>query len=232
MSGVSGSDLPADAASGKGLTLYSYFRSSAAWRVRIALNLKGVPHHLVPVHLVRGGGEHHAPTYRALNPQGRVPALVIDGEVLTQSPAILEWIEESWPEPPLLPQGLIERAQARALCAIICCDIAPLQNSGTQAWLRREGGFDEARLSAWLRHWIGQGLAAIEALMARQNLPGPYAGGESPGLADCCLVPQLFGARRFGVALEAYPRILAAESACQRLPAFAQAAPGAQPDAE
>jgi maleylacetoacetate isomerase len=212
--------------------LHSYFRSSAAWRVRIALNLKGVAHAIRPVHLVKDGGEHHSEAYRAINPQGRVPALEIDGEILTQSPAILEWIEETWPEPPLLPAAPFARAHVRAIVSTICCDIAPLQNSGTQKWLRQEGGLDDTKIEAWLTHWIGSGLAAIEALMARRGETGRFIGGDEPGLAECCLIPQLFGARRFNVPLEAYPRLLAAEAACASLPAFVEAAPGSQPDAE
>jgi maleylacetoacetate isomerase len=212
--------------------LHSYFRSSAAWRVRIALNLKGVAHAIRPVHLLRDGGEHLTEAYRAINPQARVPALEAEGEILTQSPAILEWIEETWPDPPLLPAAPFARAHVRAICAIIACDIAPLQNSGTQRWLRQEGGFDDAKIQAWLTHWIGSGLAAIEALMARRGETGRFIGADAPGLAECCLIPQLFGARRFHVPLEAYPRLLAAEAACASLPAFVDAAPGAQPDAE
>ncbi len=214
------------------LTLYSYFRSSAAWRVRIALNLKGVDYGLVPIHLVREGGAHRSPAYAAINPQMRVPALDVDGAILTQSPAILEWIEETWPAPPLLPEAALARARVRALAATICCDIAPLQNAGTQAWLKAQGGFDAARLDAWLKHWIGSGLAAVEALIARHGEEGPFFSGGRPGIAECCLIPQLFGARRFGVALEAFPHCLAIEAACAALPAFRAAAPDAQPDAE
>ncbi len=186
----------------------------------------------MPIHLVKDGGAHRSPAYAALNPQMRVPALDVDGEILTQSTAILEWIEENWPDPPLLPEAPLARARVRAIAATICCDIAPLQNSGTQGWLKAEGGFDAARLDSWLKHWIGSGLAAVEALLARHGGNGPFFSGSQPGLAECCLVPQLFGARRFGFALDAMPRCLAIEAACAGLPAFRKLLRMRRPDAE
>ncbi len=206
------------------MRLYGYFRSSAAYRVRIALNLKGLPYDQVPVHLVKG--EQSAPDYRALNPQGRVPALAVDGTTLIQSPAILELIEETHPEPPLLPGDPVARAQVRAVAAVIGCDIHPLNNLAVLRRLKAMG-HDQAAIDDWIRHWVLEGLSAVEALIGE----GPFCFGNVPTLADVYLVPQLYNARRFATPLEAFPKILAAEAACLALPAFSQAAPEAQPDA-
>lgn len=208
------------------MKLHGYFRSSAAYRVRIALALKGVAFEQAFVHLVRG--EHRADAYRALNPQGRVPTLETeDGAVLVQSPAILEWIEETWPEPPLLPGDALRRAQIRAVCAVIGCDIHPLNNLSTLTWLKQKIGADEAAVSAWYAHWVSEGFAALETMLE----PGPYAFGAAPTLADLYVVPQVFNARRFSVPLDAYPKIRAVDEACRALPAFRDAAPETQPDA-
>lgn len=211
------------------MKLYSYFRSSAAFRARIALNLKGLAHEIVPVHLVRDGGEHRTPAYRAINPQMRVPALELDdGQVLIQSQAIIEYLEETFPDPPLLPHDPLGRAKARAVAAVIGCDIHPLNNSGTLGYLRRGLGQEQAAIDAWYAHWIAAGFEAIEALIA----PAPFAFGDSPGLADVFIVPQVFNAWRFKVPLDDFPKIRAVEAACHDLPAFQAAAPDAQPDAE
>lgn len=214
------------------LTLYSYFRSSAAFRVRIALNLKGLPYDIVPVHLVREGGEHRQPWYQEVNPQMRVPSLAVEqgGErrVLIQSPAIIEWLEELFPTPALLPHDPIERARIRAVAAIVACDIHPLNNSGTLAYLKGPLGQPREAIAAWYAHWIQTGFAAIEELIA----PAPFAFGAQPTLADVHLVPQVFNARRFDVPLAAFPRIVAVAEACMEHEAFARAAPEAQPDAE
>jgi len=211
------------------MKLHGYFRSSAAYRVRIALNLKGVAFDQAFVHLVRG--EHRAEAYRVLNPQGRVPTLETDqGAVLIQSPAILEWIEETWTEPPLLPGDALHRARIREICAVIGCDIHPLNNLSTLNWLKGRLGADEAAVSAWYAHWVAEGFAAVEAMLGRAP-SGPFAFGETPSMADLYIVPQVFNARRFSVPLDAYPKIRAVDEACRALPAFAAAAPENQPDA-
>ena len=210
------------------MRLHGYFRSSAAWRVRIALNLKGLRPGQAFHHLRHGG--QRAPDYLRLNPQGLVPALETDeGAVLTQSLAICEWLEEGWPEPPLLPSGRNDRARVRAFAQAIACDIHPVQNLKVLARLRGLG-LPEEEVTAWARWAIGDGLAACEALIHDQ--PGPFCFGTAPTLADIALVPQLGNARRFGYDLAALPRLLAAEAACNALPAFAEAAPARQPDAE
>ena len=211
------------------MKLYSFFRSSAAYRVRIALNLKGLPYTIVPVHLRQDGGQQHAPQFHAINPLERVPALALStGEVLTQSLAIIEYLDEIEPEPPLLPADALARARVRALAQIVACDIHPLNNLITLQYLKRELKQEQAAIDAWYSHWIANGFAAIEAMIG----PGPYACGAQVTLADICLVPQVANARRLNMALEAYPKILAAEAACLKLPAFDKARPEKQPDAE
>jgi maleylacetoacetate isomerase len=211
------------------LKLYSYFRSSAAYRVRIALNLKGLAYEIVPVHLVRDGGHHKRADYRAVNPQMRIPALMLaSGEVLVQSLAIMEYLDEIRPEPPLLPGDPASRARARAIAQIIACDVHPLNNSGTLEYLKSSLGQDQSAISRWYAHWILRGFEATEAMVA----PGPYALGEAISIADLCLVPQVANARRFRVPTEQFPRILAIAAACQKLKAFEEARPENQPDAE
>jgi maleylacetoacetate isomerase len=211
------------------LKLYSYFRSSAAYRVRIALNLKGLDYQIVPIHLVRDGGQHKHPDYRAINPQMRVPALRLpNGDVLIQSLAIIEYLEETLPNPPLLPADPVSRAQARAIALIVACDIHPLNNSGTLAYVRGPLAQEDRAVGAWYAHWIMTGLEAIEAMIA----PGPYAFGAQVTIADLCIVPQLANARRFNVPIQQFPRLLGVEAACQQLAAFERARPERQPDAE
>ncbi len=207
------------------LTLYTYFRSSAAYRVRIALALKGLAYEPVPVNLLKG--EQKAPAYEAVNPQRRVPSLAIGDTILLQSPAILEYLDEAYPDPPLLPMGAVQRAKVRAVCAIIACDIHPLNNSGTLAYLKGVLQHDQAAVDAWYAHWVREGFDAVERLLE----PGPYAFGPRPTLADLYLVPQVFNARRFDVALDPYPKIAAVDAACAGIEAFRAAAPGNQPDA-
>jgi len=209
--------------------LYTYWRSTSAYRVRIALALKGIAVEQLPVHLVRGGGEQHAPAYAALNPQQRLPTLVLDdGTVLTQSPAILEYLEEAYPAPPLLPASAVARAKVRAVAALIGCDIHPLNNVSPLTVLRREMQQDEAAVSAWIARWITDGFAAVEQLIGAEG----YCFGHEPGLADLYLIPQLYSARRFNVPLEAFPRILRVEALAATHPAFMAAHPARQADAE
>lgn len=208
------------------MRLHGYFRSSAAWRVRIALNLKGLAYEGVPHHLRHG--EQRAPDYLRLNPQGLVPALEDDGAVLTQSLAICEYLEEIAPEPALLPGSAIERAKVRAFALAVACDIHPIQNLKVLNRLRGHG-LDGAEVEGWAAWIIADGLAALEAMIAGGE--GPFCFGAAPTLADICLVPQLGNARRFGVSLD-FPRLIAAEAACLQLPAFQRAAPDKQPDAE
>jgi maleylacetoacetate isomerase len=205
--------------------LYTYFRSSAAYRVRIALNLKRVTYDSVSINLLKG--EQREESYRSVNPQGRVPSLDIGATTLIQSPAILEYLDEVYPEPPLLPVGAVTRAKVRAIASLIACDIHPLNNSGTLAYLKNRLGHDQAAADAWYAHWVREGFATIEALLG----PGPYAFGPKITLADVYLVPQVFNALRFNVPLDAYPKIAAVDAACAALKAFQDAAPANQPDA-
>ncbi len=206
--------------------LYGYWRSSAAYRVRIALGLKGLAWETVPVDLVAGG--QLAEDFRALNPNARVPVLVEGDTVLTQSLAIIEYLDELHPDPPLLPRQPLERARVRAACQLIACDIHPLGNSGVMAALRDRFGADEAARSAWAAHWIARGFAALEAMAAEG---GPFLLGKAVTMADVLLVPQMYNARRFGVDLAPFPKLVAADAALADLPAFAAARPEAQPDA-
>jgi len=210
------------------MKLHGYFRSSAAYRVRIALNLKGLGAEHLPHHLRKG--EQCAPSYLAINPQGLVPALENDaGAVLTQSVAIIEWLDETHPKPPLLPKDALQRAKVRAFALAIACDTHPVQNLKVLARLR-ELGLAEEKVQDWAA-WVNrEGLSACETLI--RNEPGPFCFGAVPTLADLCLVPQLANARRFGVDVSAYPRLLAAEAAAKALPAFTDAAPEKQADAE
>lgn len=214
------------------MKLYTYFRSSAAYRVRIALNLKGLPFESVPVHLVRDGGQQRQAAYRAVNPAGLVPALEDDGAVLTQSLAIIEYLDETHPEPALLPSAAVDRARVRALAQTIACDTHPLNNLRVLQYLGRTLGADEAARQAWYRHWVAEGLGAVERLLAADPKVGDFCHGDTPGLADCCLVPQVFNARRFDCDLSDMPQVLRIVANCERLPAFRQAAPEQQPDAE
>ncbi len=211
------------------MKLYSYFRSSAAYRLRIALNLKGLAYETVPVHLVKEGGHNRRPEFRAINPQMRVPTLVVPtGDVLIQSLAIIEYLDETHPDPPLLPKDSIARAQARALAEIVACDIHPLNNIGSLRYLKRELHHEQAAIDAWYHHWVLTGFEALEALVR----PGPYACGGAVTVADLCLVPQVYNARRLNVPLAKFPKIVAIDTACLALAAFDRARPENQPDAE
>jgi maleylacetoacetate isomerase len=208
--------------------LYSFFRSSAAYRARIALNIKGLAFETVSIHLTKDGGRQHTPEFHAVNPQQRVPALSIPGAVLLQSLAIIEYLDEVYPDPPLLPADAIDRAKVRAVAQIIACDIHPLNNTGPLNYLRHQLKADKAAVEAWYHHWVTKGFEAVEALIR----PGPYSFGAKVTLADICLVPQVYNARRFKVPLERFPGIVAADAALMQLPAFDAARPELQPDAE
>jgi maleylacetoacetate isomerase len=214
------------------LKLYGYFRSSASYRVRIALNLKGVSYEYVPVHLTRGGGEHLAGPFRKLNPQALVPVLEDGEEALAQSLAIMEYLDEKHPQPPLLPKGAVARARVRALSLTIACEIHPLNNLKVLNYVTNVLGVGDDARRAWYHYWIAEGLRALEAKLAGDRATGKFCHGDAPGLADCCLVPQLFNARRFKCELSGYPTLLGIERNCQALEAFQRAAPDKQPDAE
>jgi maleylpyruvate isomerase len=210
------------------MILHDYFRSAASWRVRIALNLKRIAVQQVAHHLRRG--EQRSPDYLALNPQGLVPTLMLDdGTALIQSFAIIEWLDETYPDPPLLPRDAATRAQARAFALVLVADTHPLQNLKVLNSLRQLG-LAESDVTRWAADANSSGLAACEALL--EKAPGPFCFGAAPGLADLCLVPQLGNARRFEVDVSRLPRLLEREAACNSLPAFAEAAPARQPDAE
>ena len=214
------------------MKLYGYYRSSAAYRCRIAFNLKEIVPDYIPVHLRRGGGEQLLPEFRAVNPQALVPALDVDGRVLTQSLAIVEWLDETHPRPPLLPGDPFERAEIRAFALAIAAEIHPLDNLRVLKYLKHELKHEQAAIDQWYRHWIAEGLAACERLALRNGRRGPYCFGPGPTLADVCLVPQLYNARRFGCDLSAYPTLVEIDAACAENPAFAAAHPDRQPDAE
>jgi maleylpyruvate isomerase len=209
------------------MKLHGYFRSSASYRVRIALNLKSLSADHLPHHLRKG--EQRDPAYLAINPQGLVPTIDDGGVILTQSLAIIEWLDETHPEPPLLPQDPLRRAKVRAFAMALACDTHPVQNLKVLARLRQLG-LPEEQVTEWAAWANREGLAACETLIAGEA--GPFCFGATPTIADLCLIPQLANARRFGVALEAFPRLLQAETAAKAVKAFADAAPDRQPDAE
>ena len=211
------------------MKLYTYFRSSAAYRVRIALNLKGLAYEAVPVDLRPGA--HRQPDYLARNPQGLIPALEDGGEVLGQSLAIIEYLEETHPQPPLLPRPALERARVRSFALAIACDIHPLNNLRVLNYLRSPLGQEEAAVDTWYRHWIAEGFHALEAQAQRQRGDGRHLFGSEVTLADVCLVPQMFNARRFKCNLEPFPTLRSVCAHLEALAPFADAAPGAQPDA-
>lgn len=209
------------------MRLYDYWRSSAAYRVRIALNVKGLAYEQVAVDL--SAGAHRAPEFLAINPQGLVPCLEDGGALLTQSLPILNYLEERYPQTPLLPADLPGRARSRAIALVCACEIHPLNNLRVLQYLERELGLDEARRLAWYRHWMAEGLGPIEAMVARSA--GEFAVGDAPSLADVCLVPQVYNARRYQCDLEPYPTIRRIDARCREIEAFARAAPERQPDA-
>jgi maleylpyruvate isomerase len=212
------------------MRLYSYYRSSAAWRVRIALNLKNLAYETVPVHLLKN--EQQAPDYASRNAQKLIPTLALDDQTLGQSLAIIEYLEETHPHPPLLPKDPLARARLRQIACTIACDIHPINNLRVLRYLKDQWQIDEAARAEWQRHWMSEGLAAIETLLAQSPLTGAFCYGERPGLADLCLIPQLYNARRNELDLAPYQTILRIEEACSKHPAFAAAHPKNQPDAE
>ena len=214
------------------MRLYSYFRSSAAYRVRIALALKNLPFETLPVHLLNGGGEQLGPLYRKLNPQALVPTLETEDGVLTQSLAIIEYLEETHPEPALLPRDPFERARVRAFALAIACEIHPLNNLRVLNKLRADFGADQKKIEAWYCHWIGGGLSALETMVEAKAAVKGVCFGQEPGLADICLVPQMANARRYACDLSAAPKLLAIDAALRQRPEFRVAAPEAQPDFE
>jgi maleylpyruvate isomerase len=214
------------------MKLYTFFRSSASYRVRIALNLKGLDYEQAPIHLRRGGGEQLKPAYRVINPQALVPALEDDGRILSQSLAIIEYLEERYPKPPLLPSDAADRALVRSMALLIACEVHPIQNLRVLNHLKSDHQQSDDDTIRCARHWINLGFSALDEMVNSRSAQGEFCFGKTPTMADLCLVPQLANARRFGVDLASHPKLLAIEAACISLPAFAKAAPERQPDAE
>jgi maleylpyruvate isomerase len=214
------------------MKLYSYFRSSASYRVRIALNLKNLPYDYAPVHMLRDGGEQLKPEYRKLNPDAVVPTFIDGDNVLQQSLAIIEYLEETHPEPPLLPKTPADRAYVRSVALQIACEIHPLNNLRVLKYLKHTVGADEETKNAWYRHWIEAGFATLEEHLAGDPRTGKLCFGDTPTLADACLVPQVFNAQRFKIDVTRFPTIQRIYDHASQLDAFARAAPGVQPDAE
>jgi maleylacetoacetate isomerase len=213
------------------LELFSYWRSSAAYRVRIGLNLKGLVHAITPVHLIRDGGQQHSEAYAALNPQELVPTLVHGTQVVHQSMAILEYLDEVFSGHPLLPDDAAGRARVRALAQLVACDIHPLNNLRVMQFFSDTWNVPQPEREDWTRHWMQVGFEAMERMLVESVDTGRFCHGDTPTLADCCLVPQLYNARRFNVDLEPYPTLIRIESACLALPAFDAARPENQADA-
>jgi maleylpyruvate isomerase len=214
------------------MKLYTFFRSSASFRVRIALNLKGITYQQVPIHLRRGGGEQLQAVYTAVNPQALVPALEDGGRILTQSLAIIEYLDEKYPNPPLLPKDPADKALVRSMALIIACEVHPIQNLRVLKHVKSTYKQTDEEVNKWAQHWINLGLAAFEQTIVAQPAPGKFCFGDTPTMADICLAPQLGNARRYGCDLSLYPAILSIETNCMAIPAFANAAPEKQPDAE
>jgi maleylacetoacetate isomerase len=212
------------------MKLYSYFRSSASFRVRIVLNLKQLPYETVAVHLVKDGGQQHAPDYLALNPSGAVPSLDHEGKMLTQSSAICEYLNELHPEPALLPANMIERAWVRSVCNLVACDIHPLNNLRVLKHITKSLGLNETQKTDWYRHWIEQGFNALEKLLSQRA--DEYCWGDTVTMADAFVIPQIWNAHRFDCSMDEYPILRRVYKNAMLLPAFQEAAPTAQPDSE
>ena len=212
------------------MKLFTFYRSSAAFRVRIALLLKNIEYEAVYVHL--RNNEQKVPSYAALNPQKFVPSLIEGPDVLNQSMAIIEYLEEKYPDPPLLPADPLERARIRSIAGLIACDIHPLNNLRVLEYLKNEAAMPQEKIDAWYQHWVFEGFSALEAMLLKSERTGSFCHGEHPSLADICLVPQVYNANRMKVDMSPFPIISAINDACMGLPAFASAAPEAQPDAE
>lgn len=215
------------------MKLHSYFRSSASFRVRIALALKNLDYEYAAVHLLQDGGQQFASAFKAMNPAGLVPVLEDnDGTVLTQSLAIIEYLDETRPSPPLLPGDAVGRARVRAIALAIACEVHPLNNLRVLGYLVKTLGVSEAQKNAWYRHWVETGLATVETMLADDPRTGACCHGDLPTLADICLVPQIFNAQRFNCRLDHVPIVMRIHEHCLTLPAFAQSVPAVQPDAE
>jgi maleylpyruvate isomerase len=214
------------------MELYSFWRSSASYRVRIALNLKSLPYVTHAVNLMKDGGQQWMAQYREVNPQSRVPTLVHDGQRFSQSLAIIEYLDETFPGVRLIPKDPVDRARVRMLSHIIASDIQPLQNTSTTRYLKEKLRIDDAAIALWLREWIARGLDAFDAHLERDHLSAKFCHGDSPSMADCCLVPQLYAAQRFGVDPAKYPRLALIAANCEQLAAFQHAHPSKQPDAQ
>ena len=212
------------------MKLHTYFRSSAAFRVRIALNLKKLPYQPEFVHLVKG--QHRQPAFVAVNPQALLPVLEDGATVLNQSLAIIEYLEETHPQPPLLPKDPVSRARVRALSLLVACEIHPLNNTRTLNYLRKSLGQSEEQVATWYRHWIADGLSKLESQLTADKSAAKFSHGDTPGMADCCLVPQVFNAKRFNSDLAPYPTVMRIFESCMKLEAFDRAQPSKQPDAE
>jgi maleylpyruvate isomerase len=214
------------------MKLYTFFRSSASYRVRIALNLKNIPYDQASIHLRRGGGEQLSTAYKMINPQALVPALEDNGRILTQSLAIIEYLEEKYPKPPILPPDPADKAIVRSMAMVIACEVHPIQNLRVLNYVKATYNQTDAQVNQWAQHWIDLGLSALEQMIVAQPKRGKFCFGDIPTLADVCLVPQLGNARRYGCDPASYPTISEIEKNCLALPAFANAAPEQQPDAE
>lgn len=214
------------------LRLYSFWRSSAAYRVRIALGLKELSYEVEPVHLVKDGGQQHSPEYGEVNPQEFVPVLMHGNRVLRQSMAIIEYLDDTWPDNPLLPAVARDAQRARAIAQMVACDIHPLNNLRVMQYLEAQFKANQSQKDAWMKHWISTGFDALEKVLADNPSTGSFCEGDIPSIADCCLVPQVYNAERFKVSMKPYPTIQRINKECLELEAFKQAHPSVQPDAE